>query len=118
MDRAGGIGKIVDLESLDLLLDRLASRQQRRDGDQRAKVRRHSLPQVEAGQERRAETAGDRAIDQHQRGIDCRQQPDQHHHRELPAGDADLRQHEQRQEQNDGGRHGYTDDVAGDAQST
>ena len=115
MDRAGGIGKVVDLESLDLLLDRLASRQQRRDGDQGAQMRRHPLPQVEAGQKRRAETAGDRAIDQHQRRIDRRQKTDQHHDRELPAGDVDLREHEQRQEENDRRRQGNAGDVAGDA---
>ena len=60
MDRAGGIGEVVDLEPLDLLVDRRAGRQQGRDGDQGAQMRRHALPQVEAGQERRAETAGDR----------------------------------------------------------
>ena len=115
VDRPGGIGEIVNLEALDLLFDRLARRQQCRNGDQGAQVRWHALPQVEAGQQRGAESAGDRAIDQHQRRIDCGQEADQHHHRELPAGDAEERQHEQRQEENDAGRHGNTDDVAGDA---
>ena len=115
MDRAAGIGEIVDLEPLDLLVDRRAGRQQRRDGDQGAQMRRHALPQVEAGQQRRAEAAGDRAIDQHQRRIDRRQKTDQDHRRERPAGDADLREHEQRQEQNDGSRQGDAGDIARDA---
>ena len=60
MDVAAGIGEIVNLEPLDLLVDRRARRQQGRDGDQGAQVRRHAVAQVQAGQERRAEAAGDR----------------------------------------------------------
>ncbi len=94
MDRAAGIGEIVDLEPLDLFVDRRTSHQQCRDDDQSAQMRRHPLPQIEAGQERCAEAAGNRPIDQHQRRIDRREKTDQDHHRELPASDVDLRQHE------------------------
>ena len=41
--------------------------------------------------------------------------PTQDHRRERPAGDADLREHEHRQEQNDGGHQGDAGDIARDA---
>ena len=40
-----GIGEIVDLQPLELLVDRRAGRQQRRDGDEGAQLRRHAVAQ-------------------------------------------------------------------------
>ena len=114
MHGAAGIGEIVHFQPLKLLVDGRAGRQQRRDGDEGPQLRRHARPELEAGQQHRAEAAGDRPIDQQQRGIDRRQKTDQDHRRALPAGEADLCEHEQRQEENDRGREGDARDVACD----
>ena len=60
MNRAGGIGEIVNLEPLDQLVDGcawLVSKVGMATSVRR--VGRHALAQVEAGQQRGAETAGD-----------------------------------------------------------
>ena len=49
--------EMMDLETLDLLLDRVACRQQRRHRDERAQMRGHAVAQLQSGQERGAEAA-------------------------------------------------------------
>ena len=55
MEVAFRAGEMMDLQPLDLLLDRLACRQQRRHRDERAQMRGHAVAQLQGGQERGAE---------------------------------------------------------------
>ena len=105
MDRAGGIGEVVDLEPLgsarrprhgSSAASGCATRVRRCGGTPRAAPRpgRSVAPKppviARLTSISAASIAGSKT--------------DQDHRRELPAGDADLRQHEQRQEENDGSR--------------
>ena len=65
-------GEVVDLQMLDLLLDRRRGGQQRRHRDERAQLRGHAVAQFQGGQQRRAEAARHGAVDQRHRRVDGR----------------------------------------------
>jgi hypothetical protein len=62
----------MDLQPLDLLLDRLDCREQRRHRDEGAKIGGNTIAKLQSGQQRRAEPARDAAIHQGDRSIDGR----------------------------------------------
>ncbi len=114
MDFPGRVGKVVNFEASNKVVDPVSACQQRRDGDDCAQIRRHAVAQIEARQEGGPEAMRDASVDQHQRRIDGRQQTDQCHRRQPPANHVNLRQHEQRQKENDDGGKSNTDRVAGE----
>ena len=65
-------GQVVDLEPVQMFLDRRARAQHHRHRDQRAQLLGHAVAQREAGQAARAHAARDRAIDQRDRDVDRR----------------------------------------------
>ena len=66
----------MDFEPLDLLLDILERGQQRRYGDERAQVRGDSATQLQRRQQGSAETSGDDVVDERDRRVDRRDQPE------------------------------------------
>ena len=88
MQIAFGRSQIVNLEPLDLLFDCLGRRQERGDGHERPQLRWHALTQRQAGQNGRADSAGDRAIGECDRGVYCRNDTEERKPRKCP--DTDL----------------------------
>ena len=66
--------EVVDLQTLDLFLDRRGRRQQRRHGDERAQMRGHAVAEFQSGQRRCAEAARHAAVHQRHRRVDGRHQ--------------------------------------------
>ena len=62
--------QVVDLQTLDLLLDRRGRRQQRRHGDERAQMRGHATAKFQSRQQRRAEAPRHAAVHQRHRRVD------------------------------------------------
>ncbi len=72
MNGAFGAGEVMNLQPLDLLLDRGARGQQHRHRDQRAQACRHAVAQLQGGQEGRAQAAHHTPIHQRHGRVDGR----------------------------------------------
>ena len=70
MDITSQTREVVDLQALDLFLDRLIIREQRRHGDERAQLRRNAIAKLQSGQKRSTEAPCHAAIYQRDRSID------------------------------------------------
>ena len=68
--------QVVDLEPADLLLDFFERGQQRRHGDKGAQFRGDAATQLERRQQGGAETSGDEVVDERNRQVDRRDEPE------------------------------------------
>ena len=107
------IGQMMNLQPLDLSRDRDRGRQQRRDDNHRAQVRRHALGKAKTRQRAGVKPAGGAAVDQRHGRIRRRNQREQGQHAEShdPARHRDPAQHEG--DDNDG-RDTDRPEIAGD----
>ena len=106
MQVAFGTGEMVDLQTLDLLLDGVRRGQKRRYGDEGAQMRGNAVGQLQGRQKVGVEAEADRSIDQRDRGVNGGDRAQRRENPERPCGKAHGGESDKRdgeQDQGDGG---------------
>ena len=81
--------QVVNLEALDLLVDRGARRQERRNDDDGAQVRRYAVAKLERGERVGVEIIGDGAVDDRDGQVRRRREGEQREQAEGPSVDTE-----------------------------
>ena len=97
------IGKMMNLQPLDLLFDRRCAGEQRRHDDDCAQIRRDTVAQFQSRQNRPADLSGDRAVHDRDRDIRGRNEADNRQNKKQPAGDPNICDGEQCEREDDRG---------------